>query len=133
MTGLNEIGTVIESARVARDSGDFAAADALLTEAIERFPAERNLVLEHAWVAHVRHDWPEAAKRWSRVRESHGSYAVGYSAGAAALRETGRFDEAEALLIGAISRFPDEAQPAIEFALVAHARRDWGVAIGRWA
>ena len=115
-----------------RDSGDFPGADALLTEAMQRFPDEPGPIIDHAWVAHVRRDWPEAAVRWRRVRERHGTYLVGYTSGAVALRETGRLDEAAALLDEAAARFPDEPAPLIERAWFAHHRRDWDAAIPLW-
>jgi tetratricopeptide (TPR) repeat protein len=115
-----------------RDSGDFAGADALLCEAIARLPDEPGPSVDHAWVAHVRRDWPEAAARWQRVRERHEALSVGYTAGAVALREAGRLDDAAALLDEATARFPDDPAPAIERAWLAHHRRDWDDAIRLW-
>ena len=115
-----------------RERGELEAAEALLRDAIERFPAEAGPRIDHAWIAHVRRDWPEAARRWEQVRERHDSHSVGYSAGAVALREAGRVDEAAALLGTAVARFPAEPNPAIEQAWLAHHRRDWQTAIGQW-
>lgn len=115
-----------------RDSGDFAGADALLREAMEVFPDEPGPVLDYAWVAQIGRDWPEAAQRWQQVRERHGTYSVGYTAGAGALRELGRVEEAAALLEDAAARFPDEAAPVVERAWFAQHRRDWDGAVQRW-
>lgn len=119
-------------ATVLRDRGDFAGADALLREASERFPKEAGPVIEFAWVAQIKRDWPEAAGRWLRVRKDHGNYAVGYTAGATALRELGRLDEAMALLDEALRRFPNDGAPIVERAWLAHQQRDWNTAIALW-
>ena len=113
-----------------RERGEFFAAEVLLREAMERFPTEAGPRIDHAWIAHVRRDWPEAARRWEQVRERHDNHPVGYCAGAVALREAGRIEEAAALLGTAIGRFPAEPNPAIEQAWLAHHRRDWQTAIG---
>src|SRR3954471_11118859 len=46
-----------------RDAGCLAEAEALLVEAISRFPLERGPLTEHAWLAASRRDWPEAVRR----------------------------------------------------------------------
>ncbi|HEX6840444.1 MAG TPA: tetratricopeptide repeat protein, partial [Stellaceae bacterium] len=115
-----------------RDGGDFAGAEALLDEAMQRFPDEPGPVIDYAWVAHMRRDWPEAALRWQRVRERCATYPVGYTAGAAAQRELGRLDDAAALLEMAVARFPAEPGPLVEHAWFANHRRDWQAAIGLW-
>src|SRR5579872_1078922 len=115
-----------------REGGDFAGAEALLTEAMALFPDEAGPRIDYAWLAHIRRDWPEAAERWRQARERHGTHSVGYTAGAVALRDAGRVNEAAALLDEAAARFPDEPTPAIEQAWLAHHRRDWDAAIRLW-
>jgi tetratricopeptide (TPR) repeat protein len=115
-----------------RDAGDFDQADLLLQEAIERFPNVAWLTFEHGWVAHIRRDWPEASRRWEIVRAHAPEVLVGYTEGAAALRELGRMTEAEALLRDAAERFPNEARVVIEQAWLAQARRDWPEAVRYW-
>src|SRR3954467_9839953 len=46
-----------------------------------------------------------------------------YASEAVQLRESGRLEQAEALLSEAIERFPAEPRPRLEWALLAHARR----------
>jgi len=115
-----------------RNAGEFDRADALLREALERFPDVAWLTFEHGWVAHIRRDWPEAASRWETVRAHAPEVLVGYTAGAVALREQGRMAEAEALLCDAAERFPDEPQVVVEQAWLAQARRDWAEAARCW-
>jgi tetratricopeptide (TPR) repeat protein len=47
--------------------GDFADANRVLAEAIQRFPEDANLEINHAWVAEAEQDWPEALARWRRL------------------------------------------------------------------
>jgi tetratricopeptide (TPR) repeat protein len=115
-----------------RNAGDFDAADAMLQAAMQRFPNIVSLTFEHGWVAHIRHDWPEAARRWETVRMRAPDVQVGYTAGATALRELGRMDEAVALLDEAARRFPGELKVTIEQAWLAQARRDWPEAARHW-
>ena len=49
------------------------------------------------------------------------------------MRETGRYDDAEALLGAAQKRFPETPQLLAEQAWVAHDRRQWDEAERRWA
>ena len=116
-----------------RDAGRFAEAEALLVDAMERFPDDLAPRADHAWVAQIARDWPEALHRWAEVRQHHPEEPVGFTAGAIALRELRRFDEADALLAEAIARFPDRRAPLIEHAWLASARRDWPEAAHRWA
>jgi tetratricopeptide (TPR) repeat protein len=115
-----------------RIAGDLDLADALLQYALERFPDVPWLTIEYGWVAHSRRDWAEAARRWESARARAPDVSVGYTSGAIALRELGRLAEADALLIEAAKRFPDEPQVAIEHAWLAEARRDWAEAARLW-
>jgi tetratricopeptide (TPR) repeat protein len=115
-----------------RNAGAFDLADALLQDALERFPDAVGLAIEHGWVAHARHDWPEAVRRWDTVRARAPDVPAGYTGGAVALRELGRFAEAEALLREAAERFPAEPHVVVEQAWLAQARRDWPEAARRW-
>jgi hypothetical protein len=44
----------------------------------------------------------------------------------------GCYDDAEAILLAAIDRFPAEVWPAVEYASLAHTRQDWVAATTRW-
>lgn len=108
-----------------RDADDFVRADTMLHDAMSRFPDVVWLTFEHGWVAHIRRDWPEAARRWETVRARAPDVAVGYTAGATALRELGRMEEADALLRDAAERFPAEPRVVAKQAWLAQARRNW--------
>jgi tetratricopeptide (TPR) repeat protein len=113
-------------------AGRLEDAEALLREAMERFPNEPQPVLDHARVALLRRDWAEAATRWRAARARFPGRSANYIGEAWALREMRRFDEAEPLLQQAIDKFPDEAQPVLDYARVSEARGDWPEAARRW-
>jgi tetratricopeptide (TPR) repeat protein len=119
-------------ARALRQLGRTEEADDLLAEATHRFPRDLGVLSEYAWVAQTARDWREAARRWQSVQTQFPDHSVSYIEGAAALRELGRFDEAESLLGAAAERFPEDPRPAIEFAMVAHYRQHWDETVNRW-
>jgi len=47
--------------------GQFDEANSVLNGAMERFPEDANLGINHAWVAEAAQDWPEASARWRRL------------------------------------------------------------------
>lgn len=115
-----------------REQGRGAEAEALLAEAVERFPGEATPPLEHARSAHLAGNWTEAADRWAALRRSHPDEPAGYVAGGEALFEAGGLDAAEAVLADGMIRFPEAPEPAVQHALLASRRRDWPEAVRRW-
>jgi len=106
---------------------------AVLDEARWRFPDDSRALVELAWIAHRRGDWPEALRQWAHLRDGFPQVTVGYIAGAQALRSAGRLEEAEALLLVAVDRLAAvSAEPLVEYARFAHERQDWPQAIRRW-
>jgi tetratricopeptide (TPR) repeat protein len=121
------------AARALREQSQFAAAEALLREAAARFPASETIAAEYGWLAHIAHDWPEAATRWAALRANFPQLSVGWTCGAVALREQQAFDAADALLQDALARFPADPGVWQEYAWIATARRNWTQAAARWA
>ncbi len=119
-------------ARALREAGDPAAAESILREGVDTFPAEPALLGDFAAAAANRRDWPEAIRRWQQVRTRFPDRLVGFTNGAQALRQAERFDEAEALLLRAAEAFPNETAPATERAWLAFIRRDLAEAVRRW-
>jgi tetratricopeptide (TPR) repeat protein len=113
-------------------NGQLDEGEALLREAMERFPDEPQPILDHARVALLRRDWDEAAIRWQKARSRFPERPITYLCEAWALRELGHRDEAEALLREAMDKFPTEAQPVVDYARVSEARGDWPEAAHRW-
>src|SRR5436309_2999109 len=86
-----------------RRPGRLEEAERLLTAAVQRFPEDGLLRFEHAVVAAERADWPAAVERWAVLRSRLPEQLAGYVGGAVALREQGRFDEAEALFADVVA------------------------------
>src|ERR1700693_4312859 len=116
----------------ARQLGEFDDAEALLSIARERYPIDAGAATEYAWLATQRRDWPQALERWEVVRDLLPDQPGGYLGIGRILRETGQFAEAEAVVSGAIDRFPGEPSPLIEYAVIADARGDWEQSNERW-
>lgn len=74
-----------------------AEAEAVLREAMERFPDEVWPYQNFAQIAHNQSDWNEAASRWATLRQRFPSVEAGLSFGAEALEGAGRHAEAAAL------------------------------------
>ena len=115
-----------------RDAGRLDAAEALLAQACARFPDDPAPVIELAWMAMVRRDWPLAIQRWETVRARFADHSPGYTGGALAQREAGHLAEADALLRDAIGRFPNQPQPLIDHAQLAAIQRQFPQAVERW-
>src|SRR5439155_8682498 len=102
-----------------RERGDFAGAEMLLREAIERFPSKPGALIDFAALAQRNRDWTEAARRWEAVKERFPELPAGYTGAANVMRELGHFDAADALLAQAVERFPGEAEPLWSYAWLA--------------
>jgi tetratricopeptide (TPR) repeat protein len=90
-----------------REAGRMDAAETLGEAAVARFPADPETLNEHAWTALHDGRADEAALRWELMRTRFPDHRDGYGRGIMALRDAQRFDEAEALEIAAMVRFPD--------------------------
>ncbi len=115
-----------------REMGQFDSADAVLTEALVRFPDDLHLLTAYAEVSQAKPDWAEAVARWEHIRILLPGHANAYVRGIVALREAGRGREAEGLAIEAQRRFRAHPEPELEYAHLAQARRDWPTANTRW-
>ena len=115
-----------------RDQGRHDEAEALIGDAVARFPNDLAARMEHARTAQFAADWPAAIERWAALRESHPDQLAAYTGGAAALHALGRLGEADALLAEAAARLPDDRDAAVEHAWMANHRRHWDAAVQRW-
>jgi len=115
----------------------FDEADAVLREAISRFPDEPRLAISYAWSAHLKGDkvgdWKEASERWYALVSRFPDEKLGYAmVGFVWTKYLGRIDEAETLLLTGMRRFPDDIAIARQYARAADYRQDWGEALRRW-
>ena len=77
-------------------------------------------------------DHDEKLREWSEVRAQEPDRLEAYLRPARILRDLGRVEEAETLISYAIERFPQSAEPSVEFAWIAHHARNWDEALVRW-
>lgn len=107
-------------------------AEQVAAAAFARFPDNPDLLGQYAWIAMSRQRWDEALQWWAKARSRAPDRAEGYVWAARALWQLGRLDEAEAMAIQAVDRFPDDTAALTEQAWVAVTRGDWGEALRRW-
>lgn len=127
----NETG-VIGVAVALRQLGRQSESDAFISEATSRFPHSEGLAIAYALNAQSAGDGAEALRRWAGVRERFSNNSFAYAAAAAVLLEFGHADDAEALLAGVVSAFPDDVDVAVKYMNAAVARGDWAEAERRW-
>jgi Flp pilus assembly protein TadD len=108
------------------------AADAIIREALSRFPDNMHVIANHAWLAHDRGDWQAALARWTIYRAQFPDDPLGFSAPGVALRHLQRYDEADAILTEGLRRHPEHGELLGNYAWVAHDRSDWPEALTRW-
>jgi tetratricopeptide (TPR) repeat protein len=106
-------------------------AEGLLEAGQQRLPNEAALFVDHARMAELRRDWLALESRCAPLRERFPAEPWPYVGGAMALRNLGRYDEADALLTDADLRFPINASFWVEYARSADARGDWEEALSR--
>jgi predicted Zn-dependent protease len=113
-------------------------AEALLRDGINRFPGEIGCRVEHAKLAEGRKDWPTALQRWKLVSTEF-KHPLGVIGVARALRQMGRFDEAEERLAEGRLNYPTLPDFVMEQIYLAQARgtedaelRSWEVLLERF-
>lgn len=116
-----------------REQGRMADAEAVLAEALDRFPGEAGVFLDYARLAAVQRDWPAAERRWAAVTERFGANWEALAGEALALREQGRLDAARPLLIQAVTQFPAASVPLHDLARLHEVERNWPEAERRWS
>jgi tetratricopeptide (TPR) repeat protein len=112
--------------------GRIDEADAYLDQKSLLYPGDLEIAVTHAHLAQRRGDLYATCSRWARVRAVHPYFHAGYQEGAQRLIEAERHAEGDAVLRGAIERFPDQVWPLLDFARLAHDRREWNEAAARW-
>ena len=121
------------SAKALKNLGRVDEADKLLSEGLYRTSVSHDLLIESANLAEDRKDWEAAVLRWETLRRRFANVPHGYVNCLRPLSELGRQAEADAILLEGIDRIPDDPALAVEYARLAHGRRDWPEAARRWA
>ncbi len=114
-------------------AGRLDEAETLLLEGQAAFPAQTVFFIDHGWVAHYRRDWPLAEQRWAEVRRRFPQNPAGYLYGSWDLRDSGRLEDAAALLAIAEELFPDDQSVLSERALAESRLRRADAMVAAWA
>ena len=92
--------------RVARATEQLDEADAIFVEGYAKFSQSGTLLAEGAHVAGLRHDFDQAAARWSALRTLEPANEAAYRHGIDMAEAAGQADAAASLLEEALARFP---------------------------
>jgi tetratricopeptide (TPR) repeat protein len=109
----------------------FDEAEALMAEGEKRHPRDPYFAEGLVQAVHRRGDFAEAARQWAQLRKRFPGRPMAYTSGAAALRDLGRPEEAEQLLVRALPQF-DDIHFRIELAKTAESLGNWELALQRW-
>jgi tetratricopeptide (TPR) repeat protein len=112
--------------------GRFSEADALLLRALEKFPDFAEAQADYAFVAHRQRDWREAVARWEAFRAKFPAVMMGYSLGATALCELGRYADADHVIRLGLDRLPDDEELLEKYAWAAQPAGGVHEAQRRW-
>jgi tetratricopeptide (TPR) repeat protein len=96
-------------AEALRELGRYAYAEAVVTEASERFPGNEWLTISLAHTAMAAGAWDEALRRWETAMQRFSHNPMIHGGMAETLTELERFDAAKAVLDRAAKRFPPDA------------------------
>jgi tetratricopeptide (TPR) repeat protein len=114
-------------------------AEALLSEAAERFPRESSILAERASLAQERADWAEAVVRFERAvsvalesSADPAQLAYAESGLATALMQMCEYDRAENVIVRGLQHNPRSLELLVGHAEIADIRRDRQLAIARW-
>ena len=124
---------VLGQAEALRELGRIAEAEAVLTEATKKFPADEWLAISLARTAMAGVDWDEALRRWDTATKNFAHNSSTHVGKAETLHNLGRFEEAKAVLHLAANRFPDDALLLQAQATLALRQHNWDEAISHWS
>jgi tetratricopeptide (TPR) repeat protein len=124
---------VLGQAEALRELGRIADAEAVLTEATEKFPPDEWLAVSLARTAAAGADWDEALRRWETAIRYFPNNPSSHVGKAETLSSLGRLDEAEAVLCVAAKRFVDDPLLTQAQATIALRRGNWEEAITHWS
>ncbi len=110
----------------------YDTADAALVEAQAKFPGNEQLIRLHAELAQRQGRWDVAAERWALIRAQFPGNSGGYTFGAGALAQLGRYAEADNLLAQWIGKSSDDSMARALYAKTAEQMGDLPAAIERW-
>lgn len=113
--------------------GRLEEAESFLGPFLEQFGVNEVALMEMAQIAEARKDWSEALIRWQRLKSKFPMFQPGYRGVIGVLRQLGKTDEIDRVLLELIDRFPDELGHALDYAENAYALGGKLEVARRWA
>lgn len=110
---------------------DYANAETICTEAMDRFHKELWPFRQFAEISMRLRNFPEALKRWEAVRQRFSDKAVGYARAAAAHRELKEYKDAEALCRQGMEVEPKYIWSFVGYAEISMSKCDFNQAANR--
>ncbi len=107
-------------------------AEAILAPGLRALPENDALCVKYAQMAEQKGDWNAALQRWRDI-DVRFHHIIAVSSQARALKELGRYDEADALLEGVKHRSGNDTSIWAESARIREHQGDWAGASERWA
>ena len=130
---FHDVAAWIGEAKILSKLGHEEVALKVLETAQWKFQSSPLPMNEIALIVQSRGDDEESLRYWAKVRDHFPSSFTAYVLAAWILRDLGRSDDAEAMLLTFINRDLEAPEPALEYAMMAHGRSDWEEAARRWA
>jgi tetratricopeptide (TPR) repeat protein len=124
-------GNVDDWLRTAREAGRTTGARALLEQAAQRFPHSAAVIHDLARIAEAMRDWPAAEQYW-RTFLTLADMWWAFAGLANVLREQGRHQDADTVLVAQFARLSHEPGIFFEYALLAERTQSWTEAAKRW-
>jgi predicted Zn-dependent protease len=121
-----------ELAQAITAQGRTAEADAVLAAACEAHPQDFGIAAAWARLPSAAKDWPEAQRRWARLREKFPAEGHPLWQQGIALRESGDTEAARALFLLGAEHYPADASFPHDLARMAEAERDFPAAERWW-
>jgi tetratricopeptide (TPR) repeat protein len=122
----------LKAADALRLLGSFDRSGALVADGLQRFPKHPGFIIQAALLAEIRGDWSGVEAWMARLRELFPDRAMSWVQSASSLLRGSRTEAADALLVEALARFPNEPELHALRATVAEDQRRWDEADRRW-
>jgi tetratricopeptide (TPR) repeat protein len=129
----DDVAGYVNGAAVLMKCGSFDEAGELIRWALANHPEHPDTWIQRATLLSQRGLWSEAADAWQEVRLKFPELVVGYGAGAEALFQCARIEEAHEVGKQGTEKFSDNIWLAHVYAGLAHRCADWNAATKRWA